>query len=176
MHIVLRRLSVEDDRDVYDMLQEIPRDENGYLNGCNGRSFEEYKDWLIKSDGLAKGENVPEGLVPQTVYWLFADGVPVGMGKLRSRLTEALRETGGHVGYAIRPSKRGKGYGKLLLRLLIVEAQGIGVDRMLITIQNHNTPSIRTALSNGGVVERTDDVRHYIWVACDKTPGGFTAT
>jgi len=176
MHIVLRRLSVEDDRDVYDMLQEIPRDENGYQNGCNGRPFEEYKDWLIRSEGLAKGENVPKGLVPQTIYWLFVDGAPVGTGKLRSRLTESLRESGGHVGYAIRPSERGKGYGKLLLRLLIAEAHAMGIAKVLITVQNHNTPSIRTALSNGGVVEKVDDIRHYIWVACDKNLGSFAAT
>ena len=50
MTIELKRLSPDDGRDVYNMLREIPGDENGFINGCSGMSYEEYKSWLIKSD------------------------------------------------------------------------------------------------------------------------------
>ena len=40
--IVLIPLSSADGQAVYDMLQEIPADENGYVNRVNGMSYEEY--------------------------------------------------------------------------------------------------------------------------------------
>jgi predicted acetyltransferase len=77
-----------------------------------------------------------------------------------------LREEGGHCGYAIRPACRQMGYGKLLLKLLMKKASNLGIDRLLITVLNHNTPSIKVALANGGVIEKVSDQRHYIWIDC----------
>lgn len=166
MHAELRQLSPEDQRDVYDLLQSIPKDENGFVNGGHGRTYEEYRQWLKKSDDLAKGIGLADWMVPQTNYWLFVDGVPVGMGKLRDRLTDQLRVAGGHGGYAIAAPYRGKGYGKLLLRLMIEKAKEKNIDRLLLTVRNHNIPSIRTALANGGTIEKIDGERHYIWIDC----------
>lgn len=160
MVIELRQLSVNDDIDVYDMLQEVPKDENGFVNGCNGRTFESYKKWLIKSDNTAKGIGLEDWMVPQSTYWLCVDGIPVGFGKLRHYLTEKLREEGGHIGYAIRPSYRNKGYGTILLRLIIEKAMEIGIDKILLTVQNHNAYSIKVALANGGIIEKITDQRH----------------
>lgn len=42
--IGLRRLSVDDGMDIYAMLQEIPKEENGLMNNANGLSFEKYKE------------------------------------------------------------------------------------------------------------------------------------
>lgn len=160
----LRRLTVQDGADVYQMLAELPRDENGFINGCSGMTYEEYQKWLVKSDNVSKGIGLADWMVPQTLYWLYVDGVPVGIGKLRHRLTERLREEGGHCGYAIRPSRRGQGYGKLLLKLMLDKARELQIDRLLLTVANHNTPSIHVALANGGVIEKVNDQRHYIWI------------
>ena len=43
----LKRLSPDDGRDVYEMLQEIPGEENGLINKANGLSYEEFTRWLI---------------------------------------------------------------------------------------------------------------------------------
>ena len=43
MNCELRKLSPDDGRDVYDMLQELPREENGFINGCNGKTYDEFK-------------------------------------------------------------------------------------------------------------------------------------
>lgn len=166
MDIEFRQLSVNDDIDIYDMLQEIPKNENGVVNGCNGKDFESYKKWLIKSNNTANGIGLEDWMVPQSTYWLYIDGVPAGFGKLRHYLTDKLREEGGHVGYTIRPSYRNKGYGKLLLRLIIERANEMGIDRILVTVQNHNLYSIKVALSNGGIVEKVTDKRHIIWIEC----------
>jgi predicted acetyltransferase len=164
MNIEFRRLSPGDGMDIYDMLQEIPKDENGFMNGCNGKDYGAYQRWLTKSAAVANGQGLEAWMVPQSVYWLLIDGMPAGMGKLRHKLTDKLREEGGHGGYAVRPSCRGKGFGTLLLRLLLEEAKELRIDRLLLTVQNHNTPSLRVALANGGVIERVDDKRHFIWI------------
>ena len=94
------------------------------------------------------------------------DGYPVGVAKLRHFLTDKLREEGGHIGYAIRPCQREKGYGKALLGLLLPYAKVHGVDHALITVQNDNIASIRVALQNGGRIEKVSDIRHYIRIDC----------
>lgn len=165
MCIEIRKLAADDGRDIYDMLQEIPADENGFVNSVYGKTYEEYQAWLKGAVRSAEQVGVIDGWkVPSTIFWLFDNGKPVGIGKVRHFLTDALREHGGNVGYAIRPSARNRGLGKKLLALLMVESRKIGVDRLLLTIQNHNTPSIRIALVNGGRIEKITEERHYIWI------------
>lgn len=165
--IELRPLSSSDGRDIYDMLQEMPAEENGYVNAMHGQSSEEYHAWLIRQEKAARSTGIVDGWkVPQSTYWLYADGKPVGQGKIRHFLTDALREAGGNIGYAIRPSERSKGYGAILLRRLMREAAGMGIGRALITIRNGNLPSIRVAEKCGGQLERVNDTRHFYWVNC----------
>lgn len=146
------------------MLQEIPADENGYVNGVHGKSYEEYKQWLIRSDNTSKGIGLEDWMVPQNTYWLYVEDKPVGMAKLRHYLTEALSQSGGHCGYSIRPSERNKGYGTILLSLIIEEAKKLDLDRILVTVENHNEASIKVALNNGGIIEAENDVRKFIWI------------
>lgn len=169
MNIVLVKLSANDGDDIYQMLQEIPKDENGYLNSVNGKSFDEYREWLIENNSLSKSEKIIDGWkVPSSTYWLYADGKPVGVGKIRHFLTDKLRDEGGHIGYAISPSERNKGFGTILLKQLLNEASKIGIMNVLLTIKNENAYSIKVALANGGIVEKRNDIRCYVWIECKK--------
>ena len=38
--IELKKLSAEDGRDIYELLQEIPKEENGFGNNANGMTYE----------------------------------------------------------------------------------------------------------------------------------------
>ena len=163
MGVEIRKLSVDDGQDIYEMLQELPADENGFVNSVNGKTYSEYQAWLQGAAGSAEQTGLIDGWkVPQTTFWLFENGRPVGIGKVRHLLTDALREHGGNVGYAIRPSARNRGLGKEFLALLADECKRMGVPQMLLTIQNHNLPSIRVALANGGRTEKVTEERHYI--------------
>ena len=103
--IELRRLSVDDGIDIYTMLQEIPKEENGLMNNANGLSFEEYKEWLKRKYAESEQIGLVDGWrVPCTTYWLYADEQPVGFGSIRHFLTDALRKAGGNIGYGIAPS------------------------------------------------------------------------
>lgn len=164
MNFELHKLSINDGNDVYEMLQEIPKDENGFENSVNGLSFDEYKLWLERSVDMSNAVGLESWMAPQTTFWLFIEGVPIGYGKVRHYLTDKLKVEGGHVGYAIRPSQRGKGYGKLLLKLLLAEANKLDIESVLVTVKNENKPSIQVALANSGVIDKVDEVRHYIWL------------
>ncbi len=163
MKIALRQLTFKDGQDIYDMLQEIPEYENGYANRCKDRSFEDYRKWLIKCENNSNGKDLESWKVPQEVFWLYIDGKPVGQGKVRYQLTDLLLEQGGHIGYAIRPSERKKGYGTILLKLLLDKTKIREIEKVLITVLNHNIPSIKVALNNGGVIEKVTEERKYIW-------------
>lgn len=167
----LKKLSPEDGADVYELLQQIPREENGLHNNANGMSFQEYREWLKKQDKLSRQEGVADGgKVPSTTFWLYADGVPVGFGKLRHTLTEALRREGGHIGYGVAPQYRGKGYGKALLRLLLEKARELGIEKALVTVRANNAASRAVALANGGVV--TEKTHERVWIWIDTGAGG----
>lgn len=162
--VELKKLSLDDGMDIYDMLQEIPKEENGFQNSYHGVSFTEYRSKLKIGADMSKGIGLADWMVPQTTYWLYINNKPVGYGKIRHRLTDKLLAEGGSIGYGIRPSERGKGYGTLILKLLADEADKLQIHRILLTIHNDNIASIKVALANGGVTKKVTDTRHYIWI------------
>ena len=163
--IELKRLSPSDGIEIYDLLQSIPREENGLQNKVNGMTYEEYKQWLIGKQVESEQEGIVDGWkVPSTTYWLYVDGVPVGFGNVRIYLTEALKKVGGNIGYVIASPFRGKGYGKELLKLLLTKAKEAGIERALLTIRKDNIASQAVAYSNGGVLTEAADERVYFWI------------
>ena len=71
----------------------------------------------------------------------------------------------------MRPSERGKGYAKEMLRLNIQNAKALGIEKLLVTCDADNIASEKTILGNGGVFESTIQVegtemkRYWITVA-----------
>ncbi|HET7685601.1 MAG TPA: GNAT family N-acetyltransferase [Candidatus Limnocylindria bacterium] len=111
----------------------------------------------------------PSGWVPETILW-FSDG-PTFIGRLsiRHRLTDSLRETGGHIGYDVRPSARRRGHGTEMLRQARPIARQLGIDPALVTCDVDNIGSRKVIEANGG---RLEDVRHgkrRYWVPTGRT-------
>ena len=61
----------------------------------------------------------------------------------------------GHVGYAVVPWKRGRGYATRALALILDEARRESLDYVELTTDPDNEPSQKVILANGGaLVER----------------------
>jgi len=115
---------------------------------------ENFEDYVEKELSGARGENLPEGYVPQTTYWLVDEGEYVGSVRIRHHINhEFLKTIGGHIGYSIRPSARGKGYGNKILELALLKAKELGIERILVTCDATNTASRKIIEKNGGVLE-----------------------
>ena len=106
---------------------------------------------------LARGVNLPDGWVPGSSHWLLRGGRVVGTCSLRHRLTEALLDFGGHVGYAVRPSERRKGYATFMLRAMLDKARSMGIARVRVTCDARNVASIGVIEKCGG---RLDSQSH----------------
>lgn len=114
--------------------------------------------------------------MPQSTYWLVNNrDLVVSIVRVRHRLNERLLQYGGHIGYYVHPSERGKGYGKLALRFGLERLGQLGVDRALLTVNPTNTLSKRIILANDGVQDGqgTDPVSGEIvdryWIELSKT-------
>ncbi|AXK19454.1 TPA: GNAT family N-acetyltransferase [Bacillus toyonensis] len=102
------------------------------------------------------GVNLPESWVPDSTYWLVTEeNKIVGVVNIRHSLTEHLFNTGGHVGYGIRPSERRKGYATKLLELSLEKTKELNIEKVLVVCDEANTGSEKTILHNGGL--RDDD-------------------
>lgn len=112
------------------------------------RDFDAY---LRKIEDDRRGENLSEGWVPGTEYWLEHDGKLIGRGKLRHMLNPRLEIEGGHIGYDVRPSMRRRGYATELLRLMLQRARAKGIERALVTCDDDNIGSIKVIERNGGM-------------------------
>lgn len=115
----------------------------------------DFSAYLGRLADALRGVNLPDGAVSYSAFWLVAGRRLLGRSTVRHRLTPALEYEGGHVGYDIRPSQRGKGYGTLLLKLTLVEARRLGLRSVLLTCDTDNRGSAKVIEKNGGVLRDT---------------------
>lgn len=80
----------------------------------------------------------------------------IGTINVRWNLTEKMKRFGGNIGYGIRPTERRKGYNKINLYLGLIEAQKLGLDRVMLDCDASNIASDKTMQTLGGVLERTE--------------------
>lgn len=83
--------------------------------------------------------------VPETILWLVKDEKYIGTFNVRHRLNWHLEKWGGHVNFIIRPSMRGKGFGKKILQKGMAAVCYLGIERALMTIAPDNKAAIRIA-------------------------------
>lgn len=159
--IELKELSVNDGQDIYDMLQKIGPSENEFHNIVNGMTYGDFKNWLLMQHDWSLGINLPEGYVRQWTFWLMDNGLPVGYGKLREKVTDESRKFGGNIGFAIVPEYRGKGFGYTLFQLLIRTAKERHIEELFSTVEKYNYSSKRIHEKCGGILINEDDIRWY---------------
>jgi len=127
------------------------------------KAFNRYVDSLI---ARAQEETErPEGHVPDTVLWFVEENDWIGRLDIRHRLTPALLEVGGHIGYEVRPSARRRGHATTMLREALPIAARLGIMRVLITCHVDNVASRKVIEANGGILEEQRGDRLRFWVS-----------
>ena len=95
--------------------------------------FDDFAELVVRlndcsSDGGAPADGIA---VPHTTFWLIENEEIVGVSSLRHRMTDRLMRLGGHIGFGVRPSARGRGVAKELLRRTLLEAGSLGLPKVL---------------------------------------------
>lgn len=163
----LRRPNLADKAAILDMIaeyKELGLRMNGGVESTWARA-KNYEDWLIINRDQEAGLNLPENRVPTILFASFDEtGRALGFLGLRLILNDYYLQLGGHIGYGIRPSEQGKGYGKEQLKLALLEAKQLGFSPLLITCNIDNPASRVVILANGGILEDVRESKERYWI------------
>lgn len=144
-----------DETEVLAAQRELASDDFVFAFLQPGQSFAEFVQMV---EDHRHGRSLSDGWVAST--WLLAvvDGAAVGRSSIRFELNDSLLVEGGHIGYAVRPDHRRRGYATEILRQSLVVARAAGVERALVTCADDNVGSSRVIEANGGQLQNVVDV------------------
>ena len=150
----LRRPRLSDKEIVLEMMAEFEKSQSAHDGGFWDAENSVYEEWLESNQNQEMGINLPEGWVPAIQLVAFSEkGQALGFLNLRLRLSNFLLEEGGHIGYSIRLSERGKGY-----------AKEKNIKKALVTCSVNNPASRAVVLANGGLLEDVRDGVERYWI------------
>ena len=158
----LEEPSLERKDEIIEYLDEFIK-YNSNINGTgsldkiyDGYTFEEALERCLnmKNEWYAKSIN----RVPGKTFLLIRkdDNKIVGTINIRWNLSEKMLKFGGHIGYGIRPTERRKGYNKIQLYLVLLEAQKLNLDKVMLDCSVDNLGSDKTIKALGGILERCE--------------------
>ena len=84
--------------------------EERYRDIYDDQAFD-FAAYVAELNGFSRGENLPEGWVQASVFWLTDGSQIIGTGRVRHIADEELLHDDGNIGYDINPQFRRQGYG-----------------------------------------------------------------
>ncbi len=152
---------LEDKDGVLEMLEDIKKKDFLYPWQYSGladlEKAKSYDEWVQEKKDEQKGIKLKEGYVKATTLLLkrVKDNKICGCVNIRHKLNDFLFKCGGHVGYTIACSERGKGYSIIALQKALEKLKEMNIEKVLITADVKNTASNKTIIACGGILENT---------------------
>src|SRR4051812_19074995 len=107
--------------------------EEGFRFGLGYEPGMAWAEYVANMEAWRNGDRLPNRFVASTLLVADVNGEIVGRSSIRHELNEFLATEGGHIGYAVAPAHRRKGYATEILRQSLVIVRSMGIDRVLIT-------------------------------------------
>jgi len=117
-----------------------------------GLEHQDFEHLLTQLKDFSLGNNLPNGVVQNSTFWLVEQSELIGVTNVRHHLNRRIEHCGGHIGLGIRPSFRGKGLGNLLMQLSIMQLVDLDVNPIHIHCYKSNTASAKAIQNNGGII------------------------
>jgi predicted acetyltransferase len=108
---------------------------------------------------------LPDGIVHSTHLWWVEGDEYLGRLSIRHHLTPWLRDFGGHIGYVVRPSARGRGHATAMLAASLPWARELGIENALVTCDDTNEASRKVIEACGGVFDDQREQKLRYWIA-----------
>ena len=143
----------QDDRDAFIAARSaVPADNPTFLRDY--RQGMTFTDFLRLLEDHRFGRGLPPDVSASSFLFAFDQGRIVGRASIRHALTPPLGKVAGHIGYAVLPEFRNRGYAtQILLSAVRFAREELGLDRVLVTCDDDNAASIRVIEKNHGVFE-----------------------
>lgn len=110
----LRPLTEDDEAEFLAAHRLLARENFSFAHGW--RPGMGWSNYLAKLERTRLGVDLPADRVPATFLVADVKGAIVGRASIRHTLNDQLRHLGGHIGYAVLPDHRQRGYGTEILR------------------------------------------------------------
>ena len=142
---------------IYEYREELIK-YNSKFDGCSFlEDYDDIEKWDFNAKLFECEATSPPGYSIAFQYLYMCDDEVVGMVNFRPNAMSHpyLSQYGGHIGYSVKPSKRGQGIGTLMLKEFLPICKEYGLDKVMISCMSSNDASRKIILNNGGVYENT---------------------